>query len=137
VTQKPDTASALGLWLGCLVVGAMLVFTCAGGLLNGAFLFGLFSRDVFLPAPCGWLQGAVGGGLFCGAAGLLSLLQLGVLWGLALRRRWSFYAGLALCGLYICLGALPAGLILGLALLMRDTRALLGDPHLEEGTSGI
>ena len=106
--------------LAITLVGILSGTTLVVGVLQGLVFGGLLSQDASLWVCCSWIQGTLGGGVICGVYALFSGLQLLVLVGLILRKRWARFMGLGLGLLYTCSGLLPFGLLL-IVLLLRPS----------------
>ena len=107
-----------------VLVGGMTGLTLLTGVVQGLVMGGLMGQDAALWAVCGWIQGAVGGLICCGAYGLVALLQ-GVTWiGLALKKPWGWGMGLLVATMYTGSIFMPVGLWLFATLLSESKRAL-------------
>ena len=107
-----------------VLVGAMTLFTLMTGLIQGLVIGGLFGQDAALIPLCGWIQGAVGGLICCGAYSLISLLQAIAWVGLLLKKPWGWGMGLLLASLYTCSFFFPIGIGLFVLLLSQSKRDL-------------
>ena len=58
-----------------ILVGCLAVLTVLTGLAEGLVLAGLLGQDLGLLRTCGWIQGGLGGALFCGAHALFGLFR--------------------------------------------------------------
>jgi hypothetical protein len=117
--------SLMDVRIAVILVGCLTALTLLTGLAEGFVLGGLLGQDLGMLRPCGWIQGAVGGVLFCGAHFLFAVVQ-GVVWiGLMLRQPWARFLGMMLALLYSCSIFFPLGFIMFFVLLT-SKEAFLG-----------